>query len=51
VLVGGELLGILGALLAIPAADIIRIFGAEWLAGRADGPADAPSTPANEHQR
>lgn len=35
VLAGGKLLGILGALLAIPAAEIIRILGTEWLAGRA----------------
>ena len=35
VLAGGELLGILGALMAIPVAEIIRILGAEWLASRA----------------
>lgn len=35
VLAGGELLGILGALLAIPVAEMLRILGAEWLAGRA----------------
>ena len=35
VLAGGQLLGILGALLAIPVAEIIRILGADWLAGRA----------------
>ena len=35
ILVGGELLGILGALLAIPVAEIIRILGAEWLASQA----------------
>lgn len=35
VLAGGQLLGILGALLAIPIAEIIRILGADWLAGRA----------------
>ncbi len=35
VLAGGQLLGILGALLAIPVAEIIRILGAEWLATRA----------------
>lgn len=34
VLAGGELLGILGALLAIPVAEVIRILGAEWLASR-----------------
>jgi predicted PurR-regulated permease PerM len=33
---GAELLGILGALLAIPVAEIIRILGAEWLAFRAE---------------
>ncbi len=35
VLVGAQLLGILGALLAIPVAEILRIIGAEWLATRA----------------
>ncbi len=35
VLAGGKLMGILGALLAIPVAEIIRILGAEWLASRA----------------
>ena len=35
VLAGGELLGILGALLAIPVAEILRILGTEWLASRA----------------
>ncbi len=35
VLAGGQLLGILGALLAIPVAEILRIVGADWLAGRA----------------
>ena len=34
VLAGGLLYGILGALLAIPAAEVIRILGAEWLAAR-----------------
>jgi predicted PurR-regulated permease PerM len=31
---GAQLLGILGALMAIPVAEIIRILGAEWLAAR-----------------
>ena len=35
VLAGGQLLGILGALLAIPVAEIIRIIGTEYLASRA----------------
>ena len=35
VLAGAQLLGILGALLAIPVAEIVRILGAEWLASRA----------------
>jgi predicted PurR-regulated permease PerM len=35
VLAGSQLLGILGALLAIPVADVIRIIGAEWFASRA----------------
>jgi predicted PurR-regulated permease PerM len=35
VLAGGDLLGIIGALLAIPVAEIIRLLIAEWLAGRA----------------
>lgn len=34
VLCGAQLLGILGALLAIPTAEIIRIIGAEWIATR-----------------
>ena len=33
---GAQLLGILGALLAIPVAEIIRILGVEWLAFRAE---------------
>lgn len=35
ILAGSQLLGILGALLAIPVAEIIRIIGAEWFASRA----------------
>jgi predicted PurR-regulated permease PerM len=35
ILAGGALYGILGALLAIPVAEIARIIGAEWLAARA----------------
>jgi predicted PurR-regulated permease PerM len=35
VLAGGTLMGILGALIAIPVAEIIRILGADWLASRA----------------
>jgi predicted PurR-regulated permease PerM len=35
VLAGGQLLGILGALLAILMAEIIRILGVKWLASRA----------------
>ena len=31
---GAELLGILGALLAIPVAEILRILTAEWFAAR-----------------
>jgi predicted PurR-regulated permease PerM len=34
ILAGGVLYGVLGALLAIPIAEIIRILGAEWLATR-----------------
>ena len=34
VLVGADLLGILGALIAIPVAEILRLLGAEWLAAR-----------------
>ena len=48
VLVGAELLGILGALIAIPSAEILRLVGAEWLAGRRD-PAQARAAPG-EHQ-
>jgi predicted PurR-regulated permease PerM len=35
ILAGGVLYGVLGALLAIPIAEIIRILGGEWLATRA----------------
>jgi predicted PurR-regulated permease PerM len=46
-LVGSLLWGILGALIAIPAANIIRILVREWLAARAGAtevPAGAPAT-------
>ncbi len=36
VVLGGVWLGVAGAFLAIPAAEIIRIVGAEWLASRAE---------------
>jgi len=39
VLVGAELLGILGALIAIPVAEILRIMGTEWRASHC-GPSD-----------
>lgn len=42
VLAGGQLLGILGALLAIPVAEIGRILIAEWLAGRAHATGGTP---------
>jgi len=43
ILVGGQLLGMLGTLLAIPVAEIVRIVALEWLGGRADRTdADAP---------
>ena len=45
VLAGGELMGILGALIAIPIAEIIRIIGAEWLTSRR-GQTATPATPA-----
>jgi predicted PurR-regulated permease PerM len=38
VLTGAELLGVYGALLAIPVAEIMRIFAAEWQSGRGRGP-------------
>ena len=40
VLAGGQLLGVLGTLLAIPVAEIVRIVAAEWLADRAHRPGD-----------
>ncbi len=45
VLAGGELLGILGALIAIPIAEIVRIIGSEWLAIRRGerGPLEQPA--------
>ena len=50
VLVGGALLGILGALIAIPIAEIIRIGAAEWLASRWDetSAAGVPPTGAKD---
>ena len=47
VLVGAQLLGILGALLAIPAASMIKIFLQEWWAYRHPPPPEAepPETP------
>jgi predicted PurR-regulated permease PerM len=44
VLAGGNLLGILGALLAIPVAEILRILAAEWLASRAEETGGIPRT-------
>jgi predicted PurR-regulated permease PerM len=38
VLAGGELLGILGALLAIPVAEIMRILLMDWLERHAPAP-------------
>ena len=43
VLAGGLLYGILGALLAIPAAEVIRILAAEWLATRSQQSREPPS--------
>jgi predicted PurR-regulated permease PerM len=48
VLAGGELLGILGALLAIPVAEIIRILIAEWLATRARATGGIPHSPEEQ---
>ncbi|HEU5348441.1 MAG TPA: AI-2E family transporter [Ktedonobacterales bacterium] len=48
VLIGGQLLGILGALLAIPVAEIIRILIAEWVASRRDATPDTASSPEQE---
>jgi predicted PurR-regulated permease PerM len=48
VLIGGQLLGILGALLAIPIAEIIRILIVEWLASQREAMADAPRSPDGE---
>lgn len=45
VLAGGELLGILGALLAIPIAETIRIIGAEWLSQRGRSAESAVTRP------
>jgi predicted PurR-regulated permease PerM len=44
VLAGGNLLGILDALLAIPVAEIVRILAAEWLASRAAEQGGTPHT-------
>jgi predicted PurR-regulated permease PerM len=48
VLIGAQLLGILGALLAIPVAEIIRILFVEWLASRREATAGTPSSPEGE---
>ncbi len=45
VLVGAQLLGILGALLAIPAASMIKIAVADWWAYRHPEPAPPPAPP------
>lgn len=45
VLAGGNLLGILGALIAIPVAEILRIVLAEWLASRAQETGGIPHAP------
>ena len=49
VLAGGSLLGILGALLAIPVAEIIRILWGEWLATRRRPLPDSASTQRAAH--
>ncbi len=46
-LVGSLLWGIIGALIAIPAANIIRIVVREWLASRTGGPAVAGAQPGD----
>jgi predicted PurR-regulated permease PerM len=48
VLIGAQLLGILGALLAIPVAEIIRILIVEWLASRRAATAGAVPSPEGE---
>ena len=46
VLAGGELLGILGALLAIPVAEIMRILLVDWFDRHAAAPAAVDAPPA-----
>lgn len=48
VLAGGELLGILGAVMAIPVAEIIRILAVEWLASRARETGGRPHSPDDD---
>jgi predicted PurR-regulated permease PerM len=48
VLAGGELLGILGAVMAIPVAEIIRILAVEWLATRAQETGGRPHSPDDD---
>lgn len=48
VLAGSQLLGILGALLAIPVAEILRILLVEWLAGRARETGGVPHSPDDQ---
>jgi predicted PurR-regulated permease PerM len=54
VLAGGQLLGILGALIAIPCAEIIRIIAAEWVktrrAAQSDDTTDENATPLSGSQ-
>ena len=40
-LIGGSLLGIVGAILAVPTAAILQVLFEEWAAGEKQGHADA----------
>ena len=43
-LIGGNLLGIPGAILAVPTVAILQVLFTEWMTSR-DGPADEPARP------
>jgi predicted PurR-regulated permease PerM len=44
-LIGGNLLGIAGAILAVPTAAILQVLLTEWMTGRAGGPPDIQAPP------
>jgi predicted PurR-regulated permease PerM len=47
-LVGGDLLGIAGAILAVPTAAIIQVLFSEWMASREGAPPEIQGPPGTE---